>query len=110
MREVAAAGSVRPDRYVAAEEERRDETATERRLWVDLLLEQPDQDRGALRVPDEHDPTPVVVVGQVVEEGGADAAVGQQRVGAGDSRRVLQCRKRDLPIDGRVDPARLREA
>ena len=110
MREVAAGGAAFPDRHVAAEQERRDETAAQRRLRVDVLLEQPDQDRCALRVPDEHDAAAVVVVGEVVAERRAHAAVGEQRIGARDPRRVLEGCERDLSVDRRVDAARLREA
>ena len=69
------------DCHVAPEQQRRDETADEAPgSPVDLLLEQADQDRRALRVPDEDDPAAVVVVREVVPERGANAAVRDQRV------------------------------
>ena len=49
-------------------------------LLVDLLLEEPDQDRRALRVADEDDAAAVVVVSEVVAERREDAPVGDEGV------------------------------
>ncbi len=80
MLEVAADTLAFPHGDVASHQERGDETAANGRCRVDLLLEQLDQDRRTLRVPDEHDAATVVVVSQVVAEARAHAVVGDPRV------------------------------
>lgn len=103
MVEVAAERAALPDGDVAAEQERRDEAAADRRGVVHLLLEQPDQDRRALGVADEDDPAAVVVVGEVVAESGEHAPVGDEGVREGDRARVGERAQRDLAVHGRVD-------
>ena len=110
MVEVAAERAALADGDVAAEQERRDEAAADRRGIVHLLLEQPDQDRRALGVADEDDAAPVVVVGEVVAEGGEHAAVGDECVREGDRARMGERVQRDLAVDGRVDAAHPGEA
>ena len=58
--------------------------AAARGFPVNLLLEQLDQDRSTLRVPDEHDAATVAVVGEVVAERSDHAVVGDERMGTGD--------------------------
>ena len=107
--EVTTGGAVLRDLDVAAEQERGDESAAKRRVPVDLLLEQADEDRRSLRVADEDDPATLVVMSEVIAEGREHAVVGDQRVREADPGRMLERAEGDLPVDRREHAADLRE-
>ena len=109
MSEVAADGPALGHGHVSAEDQRGDELLAEHRVPVDLPLQEPDQDRRALRVADEHDAAALVVVGEVVAKRRQDTPVGNECVGERDPARVIERTEGDLAVDRRIDLADLRE-
>ena len=99
MREAAAVEGAGTHLDVAAEDDREHKPVTQRCIAVDDMRKQLDQHRRALRVPDEHDRTAVVLLREVVVEAREQALVGNLLVGADRERRMREERReRYLPV------------
>ncbi len=102
---VPAGVLAREDGHAAAQQQRRQQTAAQHAVAVDLLLDQPDQVGGALRVPDQHVRPALVERVEVVVERGEHVGV-RELAGllaaqpAGEERLPG-----DLLVDRRVQPA-----
>jgi hypothetical protein len=96
------------DDQVAAEDQRGREEPPDLRLRVDLVLGELDEHPRALRVADEDDAAPVVVVREVVAPRIANVAVRECRRSRGGA--PADRPQRQLAVHRRVDPAHLGEA
>ncbi len=103
-------GLVDGDGHVSAEDDGRHQPGPDPGVVVDLVLQQRDEDAGALRVADHGEAPPGVVIGEIRLPGVEHIRVGERLVGRSDVGRAGEHGQRDLSVQRCVDVADLREA
>jgi len=90
---------------IAAENDRRDQACPERRVVIDLALDEPDHHRRALGVPDQDEGPAVAVIGKEALPAREQAVIGNGLIRGVVRETRRQTCERDLAIHRRIDIA-----